>query len=416
MKLIKMGLLFFAVCVAALLFQNCSGTKFAQTQSSLATASKDRNLGVVVVNPAVVNCGIQASGTFWWESAPTTTQVAQTCTYGGNRFEILRQESEKKCVAGVVSATGSVRTKSEGFSGACNAAPPPPPATCGMHASGSTWQEFDTENVQRPCPSSSVQLTDIFNRTKNMICTNGLATLVSAVRGTLQSTSGVCPSLNCSTNFSNASVLKNAAASLNWNCVNASSAKYDCSNGLRNLSSALSGSVGVSTAVAGALTCTVTGTNSASANQQAVATLLIRECNAGTSTVSGCSALANGSASRTCAADGMSYGSCNYDCDAGFILSGVASGTPTCIARPTCPAGRIQCGSAGLDRTQTKFSIDCGEDGYDYQSYPVAGDWTYLGNGIVQKKSDPYISGPACCMNKDGSGLGCINVEVPVAR
>ena len=414
MKLLNTALILFCICATVLLFQNCSGVKFSQTQSSLATALKDKDPRVIV--PAVINCGIHANSTFWWEAAPTTSQVAQACTYGGNRFEILRQESEKKCVAGIVSSTGSTRTNSEGFSGVCNAAPPPPPATCGTHPSGSTWQEFDTENAQRACPSSSVQLTDIFNRTKNMTCTNGLATLVSAVRGSLQSTSGVCPTLNCAANFSNASVLKNAAASLNWNCVNASTAKYDCSNGLQNLSSALSGSVGVSTATAGQITCTVTGTNSASANHQAVATLLVRECNAGTTIASGCSALANGSASRTCAADGMSYGSCSYDCDAGFILSGAASGSPTCIARPTCPAGRTQCGSAGLDRAQTKFSIDCGEDGYDYQRDTVVGDWFYLGVGIIQKKSDLNISGPACCMNKDGSGLGCNSVEISVAR
>lgn len=344
MKLIKMGLLIFAVCFSFILFQNCSAPKLNQGSFS-STASTEKDPRVIV--PGVINCGIHANSTFWWEAAPTTSQVAQACTYGGNRFEILRQESEKKCVGGIVSSTGSTRTNSEGFSGVCNAAPPPPPATCGAHPSGSTWQEFDTENAQRACPSSSVQLTDIFNRTKNMTCTNGLATLVSAVRGSLQSTSGVCPTLNCAANFSNASVLKNAAASLNWNCVNASTAKYDCSNGLQNLSSALSGSVGVSTATAGQITCTVTGTNSASANHQAVATLLVRECNAGTTIASGCSALANGSASRTCAADGMNYGSCSYNCDAGFILSGAASGSPACTAivatpvSPTCNPNQL---------------------------------------------------------------------------
>lgn len=410
-----MGLLFFSLVTATLFFQNCSGTKFTQGQASLAS-NKVNTPRDSVVSLALASCGIQISGAFWWEGAATTTQVAQTCAYGGNRFEILRQETEKKCTNGVVSSTGGVRTKSEGFSGACNSAPPSPPAACGTHPANSTWQEFDTENVLRPCPSSSVQLTDIFNRTKNMTCTAGTATLVGSVRGSLQSTSGVCPTLSCAANFSNAVVLKNTAAFMNWNCVNASAAKYNCSNGFENLSSALSGSTVVSTAVAGQITCTVTGTNSVSASHQAVATLTVRECNPGTTTTAGCSALANGSASKTCAANGMSYGSCSYDCNAGFILSGALSGTPTCIARPTCPAGRVQCGSAGFDRAGTNFSIDCGEDGYDYQRDTVVGGWYYLGVGIIQKKSDRTVNGPICCMNRDGSGLGCTNVEISVAR
>ena len=436
MKTLKLIGLIIVFGLIAVSFQNCSEQKFSMKRDPASTGKPEPARAAVGTLVTPLNCGIHTHNQIWWENTATTRSVAQTCTYGGNRAEILRTEAEKKCLNGIISSTGNTREISEGFSGACNAAPVVlVPASCGAHASGTSWIEHSEENVTRACPSSAVLVTDVYDLAKRFSCLSGVASLVSESRVSLLRTIGTCPAQTCSAQFTSFTVLKNQPSSLGWTCVNSSTAKYSCSNGAANASAPLIGMASISTATKGVITCTVTGTNSAAQTQDAIATLTVRECSPGTTTTTGCASFANGSGSRTCAADGMSYGQCNYDCGAGYLISGARSGTPSCVALPRCEAGRVQCGATGFNRAGTEYSLNCGEDGYNYtrdtsadnyispdvavygpsKPAPILGRWYYLGIGIIQLRTDATVSGSICCMKKNGSGLDCSTHTINVS-
>ncbi len=138
-------------------------------------------------------------------------------------------------------------------------------------------------------------------------------------------------------------------------------------------------------------------------------------CSPGSVTSQGCPVFSGGTSVKRCNAAGTGYGQCRASChNSDDIISGMTSQTPSCVKRPSCAAGKKQCAGAGFNLAQDEFSVDCGDDGYDYNRDTANGAWNYLGYGIIQRKDNPSITGPVCCMNKDGSGLGCTTESVAV--
>lgn len=398
--------------MSGLFFQNCSATKFNAT--GLDSASKVASDSVHLQQ---LSCATRNNGQIWMEPTNQTRQQVVFCEYGGSRFENFRIEIEKMCHNAVTSNTGNSRELSEGFTGICNSKPIDKTGGCGTHANATTWQETDTEDSPRDCPSSSVQVTDVYNRVTSYRCDVDVIKTISKMRTTLLRTIGTCQALNCSSQFASGVVLKNAPASLSWTCINASTAKYDCSNGQQNAAVTLAGSAGILTTKSGAISCAVTGTNSIGTTHQSVATLTVRECNPGTTTTDGCLALSKGTASRTCASDGMSYGSCQYGCNTGYILSGAATNSPVCTAPPLCPAGRFQCGGGDFNSSGTVYTISCGERGFNFDRDVTNGIWGWLANDLVYLKSDRNVIIGNCCFTKDGStAYGCTKHSVNIAR
>ena len=136
-------------------------------------------------------------------------------------------------------------------------------------------------------------------------------------------------------------------------------------------------------------------------------------CNPGSETSNGCPVFSGGVSVRRCNSAGTGYGQCRASChDPNYLISGMTSINPTCVQVPRCSAGKTLCRVEGYSRAEDNFSVACGEDGFSYARDVENGAWNYLGNGIIQRKDNPTVSGSVCCMKKDGSGLGCTTESV----
>lgn len=196
---------------------SCTAGHPSETGNSRMVGQPEK-IGTCPVMPK--DCGQHANGTKWFDVTGTVSRVCDICEDGSNHTCTKKQESEKSCADGVVSATGVVRDGE--FVEYTNVCLPPPPKACGDHASGTNWWEevsTSTQACQSCWDGSTLNCKYAVEGVK--LCTNGTISDGQGTRqGRLIETIGQCPRQprDCGN-------LKNGQT--DWR-VNGQGAPYDC--------------------------------------------------------------------------------------------------------------------------------------------------------------------------------------------